>query len=348
METLIKLPPALSVTNSFGELRGGEPHCSIMTMKRRAQCLLFLACLLCGTARSAELTFGVFGDTPYFAFEEIAFPDLIAHMGAEPLAFVVHIGDFKSGSSPCTDELFQLRHEQFQRSKHPLIFVPGDNEWTDCHRTLAGHMNPLERLDRLRALFHATPVSLGQRTIPLRRQSTDRRFTAYRENMRWTAGDVHFVALNVPGSNNNLDRTEWMDQEHAARMAANETWLAEAVRLALAERARAMVIFFHANPGFARITNPRSRRDGYIAWRAMLAEAATRFDKPVLLVHGDTHVHRIDHPLRMPGSDATFPYVTRLEVFGSPITNWSRVTITDTTPPRFRIEPGRKSEGSGP
>jgi hypothetical protein len=317
-------------------------------MKRILWCWLLVSLALGGAARGAEVTFGVFGDTPYFAFEEAVFPDLIANMSAEPLAFVVHIGDFKSGSSPCTDELFQLRHEQFQRSKHPLVFLPADNEWTDCHRTLAGRMDPLERLAKLRAMFHATESSLGQRTMPLRRQSTDRRFSAYRENMRWTAGDVHFVALNIPGSNNNHDRTEAMDDEHVARMAANEAWLNETVRLALTEKARAMVVFFHANPGFARNTNPRTRRDGYITWRAMLAEAATRFDKPILLIHGDSHTHRIDQPLRKQGSDATFPHVTRLEVYGSPITNWSRVTITDTSPAQFRIEPGRKAEGSGP
>jgi hypothetical protein len=317
-------------------------------MKCLTKTILTVLFLACGVARGADVTFGVFGDTPYFAFEEAVFPDLIASMSAEPLAFVVHIGDFKSGSSHCTDELFQLRLEQFQRSKHPLVFLPADNEWTDCHRTLAGRMDPLERLAKLRTMFHAGGASLGQRAMPLWRQSTDPRFAAYRENVRWSTDDVHFIALNVPGSNNNYDRTEAMDEEHAARMAANEAWLAEAVRIALAERARAMVVFFHANPAFGRNTSPRSRRDGYITWRAMLADAAKRFEQPILLVHGDTHMHRIDQPLRTANSENTFPHVTRLEVHGSPITNWSRVTITGRNPARFRIEPGKKAEGSGP
>jgi hypothetical protein len=317
-------------------------------MKRLTQTLLFGLFLLCGLARGADVTFGVFGDTPYFAFEEAVFPDLIASMSAEPLAFVVHIGDFKSGSSPCTDEIFQLRYEQFQRSRHPLVFLPADNEWTDCHRALSGRMDPIERLTKLRTMFHSGDASLGQRTMALRRQSADPRFAAYRENVRWAIDDVHFVALNVPGSNNNYDRTETMDEEHAARMAANGAWLAESVRIAVADRARAMVVFFHANPAFQRDQRPRSRRDGYITWRAMLADAATRFDKPILLIHGDTHTYRIDQPLRIQESDTTFPHVTRLEVHGSPSTNWSRVTITDSGPTRFRIEPGKKAEGGGP
>ncbi|MFN0299531.1 MAG: hypothetical protein ACKVQU_04160 [Burkholderiales bacterium] len=301
-----------------------------------------------GAARSADLTFGVFGDTPYSALEEIAFPDLISQMSAERLAFVVHIGDFKSGSSPCTDELFLLRHTQLQRSKHPLLFLPADNEWTDCHRVGAGRMDPLERLDKLRALFHSGDSTLGERTMPLKRQSSDARFSAYRENVRWMMGDVVFAALNVTGSNNNWDRTSAMDDEHHARMAANEVWLEEAVRMAIAGRSRALVIFFHANPMFDRDADPPSRRDGFLRWRAMLADAARRFDRPILLIHGDSHHHRIDHPLRIPGRDATFPNVTRLEVFGAPVSNWSRVTISGDAPATFRIEAGRKMESGGP
>ncbi len=306
-------------------------------------CLAFSA-----AARSAELTFGVFGDTPYSALEEIAFPGLITQMSAEPLAFVVHIGDFKSGSSPCSDELFLRRHEQLQRSKHPLVFLPADNEWTDCHRIGAGRMDPLERLDKLRAIFHSGDSSLGERTMPIKRQSSDKRFPAYRENVRWTIGNVVFAALNVPGSNNNWDRTSAMDDEHHTRMAANEAWLAEAVRIAIAEQARALVLFFHANPMFERDAGPPSRRDGFLGWRAMLADAARRFDRPILLIHGDSHHHRIDHPLRIPGRDATFPNVTRLEVFGAPVSNWSRVTVSGDAPATFRIESGKKTEGGNP
>jgi hypothetical protein len=39
------------------------------------------------------------------------------------------------------------------RASHtPFVFVPGDNDWTDCHRR-AGAYDPLERLARLRVFF---------------------------------------------------------------------------------------------------------------------------------------------------------------------------------------------------
>ena len=79
-----------------------------------------------------------------------------------------HNGDFKSGSSPCTDALFYQRHGLFQTFKHPLIYVFGDNEWTDCHRSGS---DPLERLAKLRAIFSQENTSLGQSPLPLVRQS---------------------------------------------------------------------------------------------------------------------------------------------------------------------------------
>ena len=89
---------------------------------------------LCGGVGAADFTFGALGDTPYTRFEEAHFPGLLAGMNREDLAFVVHVGDFKSASAPCSDELFRQRREWFDRVRHPFVFVPGDNEWTDCRR----------------------------------------------------------------------------------------------------------------------------------------------------------------------------------------------------------------------
>ena len=87
----------------------------------------------------------------------------------------------------CTDALRARRLAQFHASAHPLIYTPGDNEWTDCHehKGVAGG-DPLERLATLRTLFFPDEQSLGQRNIPLMRQSAARpRFAKYRENARW-------------------------------------------------------------------------------------------------------------------------------------------------------------------
>src|SRR5689334_16087747 len=118
---------------------------------RSAACFLAGAwILLCAaTAFAADFTFAAFGDAPYSRDEESRFVEVIAEMNREPLEFAVHVGDFKNGRSACTDELFEQRREWFALSRHPLIYVPGDNEWTDCWRALGDARSPLERLRKL-------------------------------------------------------------------------------------------------------------------------------------------------------------------------------------------------------
>jgi hypothetical protein len=77
---------------------------------------------------TSRFEFAIIGDVPYNAQEEAKFPDLMAAIDRTKVVFVVHNGDFKSGSSPCTDALFAQRHKLFQTFKHPLIDIFGDND----------------------------------------------------------------------------------------------------------------------------------------------------------------------------------------------------------------------------
>ena len=141
-----------------------------------ACCAAFLAVV----AQAAEpFSFGVFGDTPYNGFERRHLPALIAEMDVEPLKVVIHDGDLKSGGERCDDALFDERLAVFQTSRHPFVFVPGDNDWTDCHRSSNGAYDPLERLDRLRKLFFAKPRQTWAATRwPSKPRPTTRRFRA--------------------------------------------------------------------------------------------------------------------------------------------------------------------------
>ena len=65
--------------------------------------------------------------------------------------------------------------------------VPGDNEWTDCHRANNGAYEPTERLHLLRTLFFPTrsePRAANDDARPAERESA---YAAYRENVRWVA-----------------------------------------------------------------------------------------------------------------------------------------------------------------
>jgi hypothetical protein len=140
-----------------------------------ALALTLLLPLLAAPAAGAVPRFevGLIGDAPYSADEVASVERLHAALDHERLAFVAHDGDIKGGSSPCTDELFLAERERFRRSLNPLVYIPGDNEWTDCHRTGG---DPLERLRRLRELFfqeHESSAGARSRS-PARAPSTRR------------------------------------------------------------------------------------------------------------------------------------------------------------------------------
>src|SRR5258707_14012806 len=130
---------------------------------------LFLAALAAGCAlrppSGEAFVFGVMGDTPYNDREEAHLVKMLERMDGEPLAFIVHVGDIKAGgNSPCTDALFAKRRAQLDRSKHAIVYTPGDNEWTDCRHKGNGAMDPLERLAKLREGVFAHRWSLrGER-----------------------------------------------------------------------------------------------------------------------------------------------------------------------------------------
>jgi hypothetical protein len=272
-----------------------------------------------------EFEIGLIGDIPYTAEEERKTEVLFREMDSERLAFVVHIGDIKSGSAPCTDELFFRERERFESSAHPLFYVPGDNEWTDCART--GY-DPLERLERLREIFFRGDESLGEEKIPLTRQGTD-----YPENVRWSYGGVTFVGLDVPGPNNNY---EGAPGEYESRNEANLEWLRKGFKHATADGSSALMVVLQANPGFEL---PPKERTGYNDLLAALEEETVAFAKPVVLVHGETHTQQIDRPMTSSASGEQVENFTRVETFGSPEVGWVRAGVDTSEPEVFTFRP---------
>jgi hypothetical protein len=305
----------------------------------RLRRFLLLAACLVSTAHAGPLSFGLFGDTPYTHWERQQLPDLLAEMDREDLAFVIHDGDIKSGSAECSDAALRDILGVFQNSAHPLIFVPGDNEWTDCHRRSNGGYDPQERLAKLRELFFPGEHALGRRKLRLERQSNDPAHSDYRENVRWEAGGVLFVGLNVPGSNNNFHgaRGSGPAAEYLARSAANRAWLAQAFALARERKLAGLLLVIQGNPGF-HAANAGRPNTGYADFLEQLRDETLAFPGQVVLVHGDTHQHRIDQPLENPETGQTVGNFTRVETFGSPAFGWVKATIDGTSPRLFRFE----------
>lgn len=272
--------------------------------------LLIVALLLSGCAAGvpgatpAEPPVVLLGDVPYSQAHANLLDGMIDDINHAKPAFVVHLGDITGGRGPCTDEWFDARKAQFGRFAAPFVLVLGDNEWTDCHRS--GH-DPLERLAKMRALFHSDAPSLPE----FARQSAERP-----EHARWSWQRVLYVGLNVPGSNNNLGRTPAMDAEYAARMKAVFEWLDAGVNIASAPRFDALVVMMQANPDFEGRRNLQGLPDGYAGLRAALERAALQLGKPLVLAHGDTHTYRSERQL------AGIPNLFRIEVDGWPALGW--------------------------
>lgn len=290
------------------------------------RCLLAAMALLVAVAAHAETwTFAVIGDTPYSDQERRELPALLEEIADQIAdqrpAFIVHVGDFKKSNARCSDEIFLDRQRLFNDSKVPLIYVPGDNEWTDCKRLIAGHYDELERLDKLRQIFFAEPRSLGQTTIALERQSSQRP-----EQLRWRLGPVLLMTLNVPGPNNNFGMAQQASAEFRARNPALIDWLKQGFAAARRERSAALVIALQGNPGFKHFAAGFGHR-GYRELLETLRNETIDFPGQVLLIHGDTHWQRIDHPLRNPETGQPLANFTRLESFGYPFMGWVEVVV---------------------
>ena len=302
-------------------------------------------------------SFALWGDMPYSDIQATQIPALIRDINREKVAFSVFDGDIKSGSSVCTDDVYQAAIDRFNTFERPMVYVPGDNEWTDCHRTNNGGFNNLERLDFIRRTMFATADSFGQKTIKLGHQGPIGGL--YAENTRWRYGNVYFLGLNVPGSNNNKVNSDAIctsksartlqqcaddNAEYLTRDAANRAFLSDTFARARAGHAAGLVIVIQADMVFdlpeTEDVNERTSTpnvDGYDAFLDLLATETKNFDGQVLLVHGDTHFFKHDQPLA--GQADLLRNFARLETFGSPNVHWVKVSVDPGVRSLFVIEP---------
>lgn len=288
---------------------------------------LLLLALATLSARAEPLRFLAIGDLPYLPGEDLLMETLLAQELPRGSPFLVHVGDTKRGSAPCTDDALAVAAEIFRRQPVPVAYTPGDNEWTDCRRQAAGGYDPEERLAQVRRTYFGDPGVL--RLAELNPVVPD---PAYPENYRFARAGAHFVAVHVVGSHNNLQKGD--NREYQARNAANRRHLRAAAAAARDGGARAMVILFHANPGLEKPRSPK----GFGPLREDLLELLGDYAGPVLAIHGDTHRYRFDQPLTDPKTGEAVKRFVRLEVPGSPTVGAVWVSIDPQAPEPFAVE----------
>jgi hypothetical protein len=309
------------------------------------------ACVLLGVVASAAsaggnpntLTLAVYGDSPYWDTTKPALPKraefdatpaFIQTINADPsIQEVVHVGDIHSGSEACTVPFDEAIFNFWTAFVQPLIYTPGDNEWSDCSKAkelagtdvfgnspdragnpLAPVANPLANLSLVRSIFFANPGwTLGQHPMQVISQATaydpaHPEDAAYVENVMWEQSKTAFVTLNLPGGSNN-DFDAWNNKPNAtpplnnndqteriARTAADVRWLNQAFAMAEADNAHSVVILGQAD--MWDTADSPSHQNLYEPIVEAMADNTTTFGKPVLYLNGDSHIYRSDNPLQ--------------------------------------------------
>jgi hypothetical protein len=188
-------------------------------------------------ASANVLTLAVYGDSPYGTsptdsaqFE--ATPAFIDSINADPkVDLVLHVGDIHSGKQYCTQAYDQSIYDLWTRYRDPVVYTPGDNEWTDCNKAGEGggaynpvtHQidykldasgnpidyaagNPVANLDLVRSIFFPQAgVTLGGRKKQVLTQAESfypahPSDAKYVENVMWEQSKVLFVTINLPGA----------------------------------------------------------------------------------------------------------------------------------------------------
>jgi Calcineurin-like phosphoesterase len=327
------------------------------------------------------LTVAVYGDAPYGVnpadtsqFE--ATPAFIEAVNRDPkVRLVVHVGDIHSGKQFCTEAYDRSVFDLWTEFKDPLVFTPGDNEWSDCHKVaqggglfnsttgqidyvrdsggqLAGYAggDPLANLGLVRSIFFAEPgLTLGGRKerVVSQANAADPEHPSdaqYVENVMWEESQTLFVTLNIPGGSNN-DKDKWykapitsaQQNETAQRTAADLRWLDAAFAQAQADGAQSVVIVDQADMWDLDGTAPAEHHlAGYDSLVDGIANNTAAFGGPVMLLEGDSHVYRSDNPL-----SAADP-LNSLHP-GHDVANLHRVVVHGSTAPleylRLSIDP---------
>lgn len=355
-------------------------------------CAFALVCLSSGPtlargpARASRAsTLAVYGDAPYGTSptdttQLDATPAFIAAINADPdVELVVHTGDIHSGSQHCTEAYDRAVHDLWREFDDPLVYTPGDNEWTDCHKTKEGGGaynadtgeidlvldedgnpanyaggDPIANLELIRSIFFARPGhTLGGRKTVLSQHfvfspghRSDRKFV---ENVMWTQSDVLFMTLNLPGGSNN-DQDVWygtpsetpaQTQEREERTGADLRWLELGFSAARFLHSAAVAIVAQAD-----MWDPEKGMEHQAGFEPIVSSVARHtlaFGGPVLMFNGDSHEFLSDNPL---SADDPLNFMHP----GYDVPNFHRIVVHGSTEPlewlKLTVDPSTNAPAS--
>ncbi len=297
-----------------------------------------------GQDKPGTYSFAVIGDVPYGADQIARFPSWIGQINSAGPRFTIHVGDIKNGSSRCDDSYYSLIRSDFDVFEGPLVYTPGDNEWTDCHRANNGGFQPLGRLELDRSVFFPRPgLTLGQAPMEVTSQASD----GLPENVMFRRQRIEFAVLHVVGSNDDLqpwtgigNTAATLEQvaEEQHRMAGAVREVHAAFASARHKQDRAVALYLQADMFDPTYEPPATDISAYAPLVQAIIDESASFSGDIYVFNGDSHVFNSDHPLA-PGSPLLARYaalgvtgsaakVERITVDGSSNNvDWLKVTV---------------------
>ena len=321
--------------------------------------IIFIVLTSCKKDPPTDIKFIAFGDTPlasekkYYEFYE----KLIKNINSANPSLVINTGDTHS-FKVCSNDKIDYFYSSFNNIQSPVIYTPGDNDWLDCLDASDGTFEPLERLNYLRETYFNKKKTLGAFSLPLINQSQD----GYPENIRLVKDNIGFITLHVVGYKWNFNKLDQIiKKEFYARNKANLDWLDESFKAL--EKTDAIVVAFHASAFegifesprniYKRITEDKNILLSLNTYKRIfrtifklvgdvkflhkdivesLASHSSEFNKPVLLLYGDSHDHRIYQPFKK-----LFPNLHAIEVFGTPDIKAIEIAIRPKMKKPFKV-----------
>ena len=260
------------------------------------------------TPAPADVTrFISFGDNPHVPENDVEnnLNMLLESINEHDSALIIHVGDTLGGREPCTDSMIDLQRNIMNRLDAPVLYTPGDNEWRDCYQEKKGDVyDNQERLAYIRKTYFSDNKTLGKNSINVENQYLD----GYPENARLMIDNVAFVTAHLVGSNNNLDATNERNTiEYLARDTANINWITESFKKY--EKANAIVVAIHAD----MYSEGSLLSFEYKKFAMALYNLSNQFEKPVLILYGDSHKFKEFQPM-----PKKYPYIYAIENYGNP------------------------------
>lgn len=214
-----------------------------------------------------SLVFSVMGDVPRSEAEKVLLQKQIdQHNQLSPAQFVFHVGDIKSGQTPCDEDNYTLVAGYLKQLMVPVFIVPGDNEWNGC-------ANPDQAWNYWDQHFMAFDQNWD---VPFEVQ----RQASYPVNNAFVQQNVLFIALNLVGGRIH-DQVEWDTMLQNAY-----DWIGQQLQ---GKNISAAVILAQANPD----AKHRIFMDQFLP-------LVKEFERPVLFIHGDGHHWLHDDPWQVP------------------------------------------------